>query len=85
MNYTVTWTQEAENGLAAAWLAAADREAVTASSHRLDIALQHDPRNLGESRSSSMVRVAIGLPLGIEFEIIEDDKKVRVLGVWLIA
>jgi hypothetical protein len=85
VNYTVTWTQEAEDGLAAAWLAAADRPAVTAASHRLDTALKQDARNLGESRISSIVRIAIGLPLGIEFEIIEDDKKVRVLRVWSIA
>jgi hypothetical protein len=28
-------------------------------------------------------RVAFDPPLGIEFEVIEDDKKVRVLSVWL--
>ncbi len=77
MNYTVTWTQETEDGLAAAWLAAADRDAVAAAAHRLDSALKRGPINFGESRASSVVRIAIGLPLGIEFEIIEDDKKVR--------
>lgn len=85
MNYSVTWTQEAEDGLGASWLAASDRNAVTVASHRLDTALKYDPRNLGESRASLAVRVAIGHPLGIEFEIVEDDKKVRVLRVWLVG
>ena len=31
------------------------------------------------------VRIAFHSPLGIEFEIIEDDKKVLVLSVWSIG
>lgn len=81
MNYTVTWTRGAEDGLAVAWIAASDQTAVTAASQRLDLALRRDPRIFGESRSTTMVRIAIATPLGIEFEIIEDDKKVRVLRV----
>jgi len=38
---------------------------------------------MGESRESSVRRVAFDALLGIEFEVIEDDKKVRVLAVWL--
>ncbi len=71
--------------LSAAWMAASDRNAVTIASHRLDSELQRDPIHLGRPRNSSVNRTAVALPLGIEFEIIEDDKKVRVLGVWLIA
>jgi hypothetical protein len=37
---------------------------------------------IGESRDSSVNRTAFDRPLGIEFEVIEDDKKVRVLRVW---
>jgi hypothetical protein len=85
LNYSVIWTQEAESGLAAAWLAATDRDAVTAASHRLEDALKSNPRLIGESRASSMVRIAIAHPVGIEFEVIEDDKKVRVLEAWLIS
>ncbi|HXD89268.1 MAG TPA: hypothetical protein VN641_22440 [Urbifossiella sp.] len=32
-----------------------------------------------------MLRMAYEPPLGIEFEIIEDDKKVRVLRVWSLC
>ena len=82
MNYTVTWTPDAEQALAAVWLAAGDRIAVAAASHRLDQDLEHDPFARGIPRNSSVNRTAIELPLGIDYEIIEDDKKVRVLRVW---
>lgn len=82
MKYATTWTPEAENGLAEAWLHAPDRDAITAASHRLDRALSILPLTLGIPRKSSVNRIAVDLPLGIEFEIIEDDKKVRVLRVW---
>jgi hypothetical protein len=83
VNYTVYWVAVAEQELAAAWLASADRNAVSAAAHRLEKLLEADPLHTGESRQSSVQRVAFTTPLAIEFEIIVDDQKVRVLGVWL--
>jgi hypothetical protein len=83
MNYGVFWIAEAEQELAAAWLAFPDRNAVTQAANLLDKQLRVDPLHTGESRQSSVRRIAFEPPLGIEFEVIEDDKKVRVLGVWL--
>lgn len=40
---------------------------------------------IGFSRNSSVNRTAIDLPLGIDYEIIEDDKLVRVLRVWSLV
>ncbi len=85
MNYAVTWTPGAEQELAAVWLAAADRGAVAASSHRLDQDLANDPYARGVPRNSSVNRTATDLPLGIDYEIIEDDKKVRILRVWSLV
>lgn len=82
MNYSIFWTQEAEDGLASSWLGASDREAVTTASHRIDLALSHHPLRYGTGRQSSVIRMAYEPPLGIDFEVIEDDKKVRVLRVW---
>ncbi len=44
----------------------------------------HSTRSFGQgiARNASTNRTAIDLPLGIDFEIIEDDKKVRILRVW---
>jgi plasmid stabilization system protein ParE len=81
MKYQVAWVQTAEQHLAATWLAAADRNAVTRAAYRLDKLLEVNPLSLGESRQSSVSRIAFEPPLAIEFEVIEDDKKVRVLAV----
>jgi hypothetical protein len=82
MNYRVILVPSAEQELALAWLASNDRNAVTRAAHLLEQQLQTDPLHAGESRQSSVSRVAFESPLAIEFEVIEDDKKVRVLGVW---
>jgi hypothetical protein len=85
MKYLVSWTPRAEERLASAWLAAPDQKAVTDAAHVLDQHLANDPLRFGESRMSSINRVAWEAPLGIEFDVIEDDKKVLVLTVWLIS
>jgi hypothetical protein len=69
MNYTVVWTPQAENDLSSAWQAA----------HRLDLALERHPLTIGLPRDSSVNRTAVDLPLGIDYEVIEDDKVVRVI------
>lgn len=84
MNYTVDWLKEALDQLAAVWVAASDRDAVSSASHELEQVIGRRPLGFGEARASSVVRVAYHPPLGIEFEIIEDDKRVRVLRVWAV-
>jgi hypothetical protein len=85
MTYSVSWTPTALNALAAIWNDSTDRNAVTTASHWLEQAIENRPIGFGEARNSSVVRIAFRPPLGIEFEIIEDDKKVRVLRVWSVA
>jgi hypothetical protein len=82
MNYITFWTSEAEAGLADAWLHATDRSAVNVASHLIDQALAGHPLRFVTPRIYSVIRMAYEPPLGVEFEIIEDDKKVRVLRVW---
>ena len=85
MKYTVAWTPAAEQELASVWLAAANRAAVTTASHRLDYDLTYDPYGRGIARNSSVNRTATDFPLGLDYEIVEDDKKVRVLRVWSLV
>jgi len=82
MIYEVNWIPDAEKDLAEIWLAAPDRNAVTRAAHLLDEALLRNPLAAGESRQSTVRRIAFEFPLGIEFEVIVDDQKVRVLAVW---
>jgi mRNA-degrading endonuclease RelE of RelBE toxin-antitoxin system len=84
MRYLVSWTPLAEEELSTAWLESSDRESVTRAANTLDLKIHSDPLRCGESRASSVVRVAIEGPLRIDFEVIEDDKKVRVLAVSLV-
>ena len=83
--YTVIWQTVAENELAELWLAAADRRAITLAASTIDTALSVRPLRLGESRASSVQRIVYQAPLGIEFEVVEDDKRVIVQGVFSIG
>jgi hypothetical protein len=85
MNYTVFWTPDAEQELAAAWLAASDRDAVALMAHRLEQRLRADPRAVGDARRSSVERVVYAAPLSLSFMIIVDDLKVFVTAVHLIS
>jgi hypothetical protein len=82
MRYTVEGSPNAEGQLAAIWMAAVNREAVTLAAYRLEEALEFDPLRLGESRESSVRRFTSYQMLSIMFEVIEDDKRVLVHGVF---
>jgi hypothetical protein len=82
MKYDVRWGPRAEQMLAAVWVAAADRQAVTHAATWFDDQLTRSPLQLGESRASFVHRLAFYPPLGIEFEVIEDDKRVVVQAVF---
>ncbi|MBO0698738.1 MAG: hypothetical protein J2P46_10110 [Zavarzinella sp.] len=85
MNYEVVWDDRSENELATAWLEFPDRNAITRAAEWLDRHLANDPLGLGIPRSSSVHRVAFRTPLGVEYEVIEDDKKVIVRGVFVAS
>lgn len=81
MNYRVVWPRKPLDELAAARLAAADRDAVTAS-YQVDQNLATDPYGMGLPFGSPQMRTVSEPPLAVDYEIIEDDKKVRILRVW---
>jgi hypothetical protein len=82
MRFAATWIPNAEQRLASIWLAVKDRNAVTVAAHRLDQLLARNALAAGESRQTSLLRVAFENPLGIAFEVILDDRAVNVLSVW---
>lgn len=84
MRYEVLWPKKALGQLATIWATSPDRPGVTASMAKFDSVLTFDPLKFGESRDSSLVRVAYSPPLGIEFSVIEDDKRVVVQGVFAV-
>jgi plasmid stabilization system protein ParE len=85
MTYRLIWTPAAENDLAAVWLAAADRPAVNRAADELDRVLARTPLGVGVARRSSVHRVAFFEGVGVEYEVIEDDKKVLVQAVFAVG
>ncbi|MEO2091422.1 MAG: hypothetical protein ABGY75_18345 [Gemmataceae bacterium] len=81
MNYTVLWLPDAENELAAVWMASADRAAVTTASTELDRRMAADPENEGESRVGSR-RITFEKPLAIYFDVDTVRRRVQVVRVW---
>ncbi len=82
MKYTVVWSPAAERKLASIWVDAVNREVIADVANSLDSQLTRSPYTVGESRPYGQ-RIAHCLPLGIRFEVHEDDRLVRILTVWL--
>ena len=81
MTYTVVWTPSSQGDLATLWLSASDRNAVAAASDYFDEQLRVDPYADSESRPLNK-RVMFAKPLGIVYQVSDDDRLVTVLGVW---
>lgn len=80
MRYTVLWTPVAEERLAALWLSADDRAALTSAANAIDRILTHDPENAG-ILCFDTVRTLNLHPLGVDFEVVETESLVHVLTV----
>lgn len=81
MNYSVTWLTDAENGLAAIWMAAADRAAVTRAANEIDRRLALNGPDEGESRPNNM-RITFTRPLAVLFRVDVLARTVAVGRVW---
>jgi hypothetical protein len=82
MKYQVDWNAQALNDLNDIWLDSPDRNAVTRASAELDAALTANPLRMGVPLESSVHRLAFRPPLAIEYDVIEDDRKVKVRAVY---
>jgi hypothetical protein len=81
MIFTVTYKHSAEQELADLWLKAPGRPLITAAANAVDALLRVDPNLKGESRADG-TRVLFQPPLGVRFEVHEQDRIVEVLKVW---
>lgn len=84
MTFTVHWTEAAIQMLAAIWLAAADRNALTVANDEIDAVLREDADTVGRLLYDT-VRQYEHPPLGVQFEVVEADRIVFVLSCWLIV
>jgi hypothetical protein len=81
MRYNVTWVPSAEQHLAAIWLTALDRAAVTSAAGTIDQLLSVHPEQQGTPNYDT-VRTLVVEPIGVDFEVIDADRIVYVLTVW---
>lgn len=78
--FRVHWTPTAANQLATVWTGAADQNAVTAASHRIELLLRHDPQNVGEDRPNGR-RVIFDTPLVVLYRVDTATNTVTVVAV----
>jgi hypothetical protein len=83
MNYRVFWVPQAEQRLEAIVQNATDAASIATAARQIDWQLVSDPLAFGESRYET-IRIGFVLPLGVQFEVMEDVRTVIVHGVWLI-
>jgi hypothetical protein len=81
MRFTVSWTPTAQQNLAAVWMAADDKAAITSAANTIDVLLAADPESRGELRFDTVRSLAVP-PLGVDYEIVEADRIVYVLTAW---
>jgi hypothetical protein len=81
--YTAVWLGPAQNHLATIWMAAPDRDAVTRAANTIDERLRRDPYADSESREGDS-RITLLPPLGVSYDVSDDDRLVTVWAVWRI-
>lgn len=80
MQWTVTWHRDAQDDLMRIWLAATDRDAVTAAANLIDRELAVDPMSKGEDFYGD--RLLVVVPIAIGFVVREGDNLVEVRQIW---
>jgi hypothetical protein len=80
MNFEVDWNDDALSALAASWVGALDREAVTAAQEAIDRLLAADPYGNGWHVSEGLYAIDVP-PLRAQFEVAEREKLVTVVSV----
>lgn len=83
MKYEVRWGPAAENELASLWLDSDDRQTITDAAMQIDELLAAFPQDRGESRFGD-IRILFVSPLGVLFQVDEQNRRVQVIAVWQI-
>ena len=83
MMYRVFWSPHAEQRLEHILQNALDSGAIATAARQIDQHLIAAPMTFGESRYDT-VRVGFALPLGVQFEVLDDVRTVIVYDVWRI-
>jgi len=81
MTWKVVWKAEAERQLAVLWTAARDRSRMASAAYEIDLQLQTDPNEQGESRDERR-RILLVPPLAALFTVRAERNVVVVVAIW---
>lgn len=81
MKYSVTCTSAADGELAAIWITAKDRKAVSEAAMQIEQGLSATPLDHGESRDGSQ-RIMFLAPLGVRYLVYPADLRVVIVQFW---
>jgi tRNA(Met) C34 N-acetyltransferase TmcA len=81
VNYRVTCTIAADGELAAIWITAKDRTAVSEAAAQIEQGLKVAPLDHGESREGSQ-RIMFVAPLGVRYVVYPADCRVIIVQFW---
>lgn len=80
MTFYVNWKRLADRKLAAIWLSASNRSAVSEAARQIDETLRRSPESAGEQRDAGR-RILIEYPLIVVFKVFPEDMRVDVLDI----
>ena len=81
MNYLVLWVPGAEDAVTSMWLTSTNRNRLAALAAQADAILASSPEITGRNVFDTVYELVIE-NLGVEYEVVHDDRHVRVLNVW---
>lgn len=81
MNYHLIWTPKALNDLTNLWLRTPHRERLTRLIPAVEKHLSQDPEGYGTCQFDTVYTVVTAI-MGMEYEVIPDDRHVHILRVW---
>jgi hypothetical protein len=84
MNYAVEWTPSAHDRLERLWMAADDNRSILRAANAIDNFLANDPYGK-EAIVVGEENTFIVEPLAVDYQVLEDQKRVLVLSVWMIG
>ena len=84
MNFMVVWMPRAQDDLAKLWLDESLRSRIALLAHGLERRLSKDPETMGLLAFDNVYTAEADI-LGVEYEVIPDDRHVRVLRMWSSA
>jgi plasmid stabilization system protein ParE len=80
MRYSIIWSQRALDQLAAIWLAATKRDAVTGATHAIEVQLANDPHSKSLRFPNGLRELHVS-PLWVLFGVDDANRIVRIMRV----